>query len=64
VFVGLHLEYCIPFRSPHTIQGRCGQTGEGPKEGHEDDQRVGEPVLGGKTDGIRSFLPVENRFQR
>lgn len=28
-----------------TNQKRHGQTGEGPKEGHEDDQKAGEPVL-------------------
>jgi len=29
--------------------------GEGPKEGHEDDPKAGEPALGGKTGAVRSF---------
>lgn len=28
-----------------TIQERCVQTGEGPKEAYGDDQRTGEPAL-------------------
>ncbi|KAK4832286.1 hypothetical protein QYF61_021685 [Mycteria americana] len=33
------------------------QTGEGPKEGHKDDQGAGECVLCKKTEGVRSFHP-------
>lgn len=39
-----------------TIQG-YRQTRGGPKEGHKDDERAGEPAVQGKTKGIRSFLP-------
>lgn len=42
-----------------TIEKRCRQTGQGPKEGREDGQRAGEPALGGKTEGVKSFLPGE-----
>ncbi|PKU42722.1 hypothetical protein llap_6971 [Limosa lapponica baueri] len=40
------------------------QTGEGPKECHEDDQKVGEHDLCGKTEGIKSFLSGEEKARR
>ncbi|GAB0183754.1 cAMP-dependent protein kinase inhibitor alpha [Grus japonensis] len=33
-----------------TIQKRCGQAGEGPEKGHQDDQRTGRPAIGGKAE--------------
>lgn len=39
----LHLEYCVQFWSPQ-LQTKHEQTGKGPKEGHQDDQRAGEPA--------------------
>lgn len=35
----------------------------GSKVGHEGDQRAGEPALGGKTEGVKSFLPEEEGAQ-
>lgn len=54
----LHSQNTVSSFGPHNWK-RCRQTGQGPKEGHEDDQRAGEPVLGGKTEGVKSFLPGE-----
>lgn len=38
-----------------------GQTLEGPKEVHEDDQRAREPVLWAKTEEMRSFHPGQEK---
>jgi len=38
-----------------TVQERCRETGEGPKEGHNDYQRAGEPALQGNTEGVWFF---------
>lgn len=43
------------------VQKIYRQTGEGPKEGHEGDQRAGESALCGKTERDRSFHPGENK---
>jgi len=45
------------------IQERGSETREGQKEGYEDDQRDGQPLRGGKTEGLRSFLPGEEKTQ-
>jgi len=34
---------------------RHGQTGEGPKEGHKDDQRAGEPAYEERPKELRLF---------
>lgn len=44
-----------------TIQKRHGQTAEGPKEGHNDDQTAGEPDLWGRTEGVKPFPPGEEK---
>ncbi|GAB0194023.1 mitochondrial enolase superfamily member 1 [Grus japonensis] len=39
-----HLEHCVQFWSP-LYKKRCGQAGEDPEEGHQDDQRTGKPAM-------------------
>jgi len=46
------------------MQKRGGQAGEGPKEGHEDGQRAGEPALRRKAEGAGSFLVGEEKAWR
>lgn len=36
---------------------------EGPKEGYEEEQRTGEPVLWGMTEGVMLFIPREEKAQ-
>ena len=53
VLVRLHLEYCVS--SGAHIQKRHGQTGEGQRRVHKDEQRAGECALWGKMERVRSF---------
>lgn len=41
------------------MQKRCGQAGDGPEKGHEDDQRTGKPAMWGKTERIWFAQPWE-----
>ncbi|KAK4827069.1 hypothetical protein QYF61_013710 [Mycteria americana] len=67
VLVRMHLEYCVQVLVP-TIQKRCGQMGEGPKMGHEDDQRAGESALtqkgSNKDDGGCLFTRSHTKRKR
>lgn len=49
---------------PHNSKKRRRPTGEGPKEGRKDDQRAGEPALGGKAEGVGSLLPCRREGSR
>lgn len=44
-----------------TTQTNYRQTGDGPKEGCEDDQKAGQADLGENTEGIRSLHPGEEK---
>ncbi|GAB0176921.1 mitochondrial enolase superfamily member 1 [Grus japonensis] len=43
------------------MQKRCGQAGEGPEEGHQDDQRTGKPAIGGKAERTGFVQPSEKK---
>ena len=45
-----------------TVKQYCGETGKGPKESHEKDQRAREPALCGKTEAVRSSLTEQRRL--
>ena len=47
-----------------TIQKRHGQTADDPQGSREDDQRAEELALQGKMEGVRSFLPAEEKAQK
>ena len=54
-----HLEYCVQVRAP--VHERQRAAGEGPEEGHRDDQGAGAPLLQRQAEGAVLVQPAEEK---